>query len=101
VSDLVERLRKDADNPSYMAGDGFNWCEVEDKELLNAADRIEALEAALDLALGYLVQFEPGDSRAVSDEFVAMASVLANIKDSRSQECLDIIAVASNALKDK
>lgn len=32
-------------------------------------------QKALDLALCYLGALEPGDSRAVSDEFVAMASV--------------------------
>lgn len=40
-----------------------------------AASRIEDLEAALGLALCKLVVFEPPDSRAVSDEYVAMAAV--------------------------
>lgn len=34
-----------------------------------------ALSKALNLALLYLARLEPGDSRAVSDEFVAMAAV--------------------------
>lgn len=37
--------------------------------------RTEQLQAALDLALCRLIRFEPGDSRAVSGEFVAMAAV--------------------------
>ncbi len=37
--------------------------------------RISELEAALTLALNYLEKAEPGDSRAGSNEFVAMYSV--------------------------
>ena len=33
------------------------------------------LRKALRLALARLIKFEPGDSRAVSDEYVAMAAV--------------------------
>jgi len=38
------------------------------------------LEKALELALGYLARFEPGDSRAVSDEYVAMLAVLCRVE---------------------
>jgi len=37
------------------------------------------LRAALSLALSWLIHNEPGDSRGVSDEFVAMASVLDDV----------------------
>lgn len=39
--------------------------------------RIAELSGALELALALLGKFEPGDSRAVSDHFVAMAAILA------------------------
>lgn len=67
-----------------------------------AAARIEALEGALDLALSYLIEDEPGDSRAVSDEFVAMAVIL---EGHDADGCLPIVkaAIASRAAlaKDK
>ena len=43
----------------------------------NKSPRVSQLEAALELALLILEAREPQDSRAVSDEFVAMAAVLA------------------------
>lgn len=47
------------------------------KYIVDAVNSHEPLKAALDLALAYMSKFEPGDSRAVSDEFVAMAAVAA------------------------
>jgi hypothetical protein len=44
--------------------------------LVEADTEIERLKAALDLAVGMLMLHEPGDSRAVSDEAVALASVV-------------------------
>lgn len=64
------------------ARDAFRYC----------AARIIALEAALDLALILLGKGEPGDSRAVSDEFVAMAAIKCNLND--QTESLEIIAKA-------
>jgi hypothetical protein len=52
--------------------------------------RIADLELALDLALARLVHLEPGDSRAVSNEFVAMAAISCNIRDNLD-ECRQII----------
>lgn len=49
---------------------------------------ISDLREALGLALAYLSRFEPGDSRAVSDEFVAMAAVQCGIGD---DACMAII----------
>ena len=46
---------------------------------------------ALELALAILIRLEPGDSRAVSDEFVAMAEVLHN---GGSEESMSIIRAA-------
>lgn len=51
--------------------------------------RICHLESALALALYVLCGFEPPDSRAVSDEFVAMASVLNHCEN---EQALQIIA---------
>ncbi len=58
--------------------------------------REDKLQKALDLALAILVRFEPGDSRAVSDEFVAMASVAAG---NENDACLEIIARAMERLE--
>ena len=49
-----------------------------------AAKRIEQLKNALSVALGMLAPYEPGDSRAVSDEFVALATVECEIDDEAS-----------------
>ena len=46
-----------------------------ERELEATSARIAALEGALGLALAYMARFEPKDSRAVSDEFVAMAAI--------------------------
>jgi hypothetical protein len=61
-----------------------------------AGPRIADLELALGLALDWLIQYEPGDSRAVSNEFVAMASILAGIPD-RIDECRKIIRDARDS----
>jgi hypothetical protein len=58
-----------------------------------ASERVADLELALDLALRHLIRFEPGDSRAVSDEFVAMAAIQCGLFD-RLGECRDIIRAA-------
>jgi hypothetical protein len=57
-----------------------------------------ALKKALDLALCRLAPQEPGDSRAVSDEFVAMAAVAAGHCD---QPVMAVIekALANEAAK--
>ena len=51
----------------------------------------ERLRRALSLALKWLIQYEPGDSRAVSDEFVAMAAIEAGLGDA---SCDAIISAA-------
>jgi hypothetical protein len=60
--------------------------------------RIADLELALELALAWLSRFEPGDSRAVSDEFVAMAAILCEARTDHD-ECRQIIrdAIATEA----
>jgi len=63
-------------------------------EIWKAADRIRDLSDALNLALAWLVQYEPGDSRAVSNEFVAMAAVLC---DNSDDDCRSVIASAIEA----
>jgi hypothetical protein len=75
-----------------------------------AADEIERLRAeiadmgavhkALELALCWLAAHEPGDSRAVSDEFVAMTAILSNCAN---DHCVPIIerALAAYAAQEK
>jgi hypothetical protein len=53
------------------------------------SERIADLELALDLALAWLGEQEPGDSRAVSNEFVAMAAI--RCEQDRLDECREII----------
>lgn len=50
--------------------------------------RVGDLQKALNLALRYLFAHEPGDSRAVSDEFVAMCAVSSNCVN---EQCRQII----------
>ncbi len=54
--------------------------------------RVADLELALDYALGVLVKFEPPDSRAVSNEFVAMAAI--RCEQDRLEECREILRAA-------
>ena len=51
--------------------------------------REERLGRALDLALAMLIKHEPGDSRAVSNEFVALATVAAGIDNDSSWAVID------------
>ena len=53
--------------------------------------RILILEKSLDVALKFLTPFQPGDSRAVDDWFVALAAVQAKLNDpdGRIEACLD------------
>jgi len=53
-----------------------------------AADELEHRDKALDLAVCLLGKYEPPDSRAVSDVFVALAAVSCG---NDNQECWDII----------
>jgi hypothetical protein len=65
-------------------------------DLLWASERIVKLENALALALNWLIKNEtrePPDSRAVSDEFVAMAAIQAGHGDS---ECEKMTAPPEN-----
>lgn len=61
-------------------------------------DRVTRLEKALNLALGYLIRFEPGDSRAVSDEFVAMSAVLHDAEPNSPDAEIAIIDAAAERL---
>lgn len=49
---------------------------------------IERLKEALSLAVQMLFPYEPGDSRAVSDEFVALAAVDCGLADDK---CMKVI----------
>jgi hypothetical protein len=103
TDDLVGRLRSYADTCTGLEPRRI-IAEAAD-HIANAGKlvaRIEALEGALDLALSYLIEDEPGDSRAVSDEFVAMAVIL---EGHDADGCLPIVkaAIAARAAlaKDK
>lgn len=61
------------------------------------SQRIDDLRLALGFALDKLIQFEPPDSRAVSNEFVAMAAIHAGFDD-RLDECRQIIRDAASAM---
>lgn len=56
--------------------------------------REEDLEEALDLALRMLVKYEPEDSRAVSDEYVAMAALISGIEPNEPGDEMQIIRAA-------
>lgn len=55
----------------------------------------QMLREALSLALGLLAPLEPSDSRAVSDEFVAMSAVLIGQGD---HKCVDVIRKAATRI---
>ena len=60
--------------------------EAENERVNEVADKYKL---ALELALVLLEKYEPGDSRAVSDEFVAMAAILCDV--STSDDCVGLI----------
>jgi hypothetical protein len=62
-----------------------------------AEARSAKLTEALDLALDFLSDFEPGDSRAVSNEYVAMAAVCSDIEPNSPDEEMGIIRAAKQA----
>jgi len=68
-----------------------------DQQLDLYSKREEDLALALNLALEWLIRREPGDSRAVSNEFVAMAAIEAGLTD---EACRQVIrdALARKAL---
>ena len=67
--------------------------------LLDAKAKAEArvvdLQLALDVALSWLTPYEPGDSRAVSDGFVAMAAIACNLDDVESSRVILRAALAT------
>ncbi len=65
-------------------------------DINRAADVIRAQAKALDLALCYLGKFEPGDSRAVSNEFVAMAAIATG---DFNDDCIAIVDAAAAVIK--
>jgi len=96
TEDFVAELRKNAKYAHRSAWPSKVDMEIDVEPLLSrAADRIEALDAALGLALERLGAMEPGDSRAVSDEYVAMAAVACDLDDLDSS--LAIIRVARSS----
>lgn len=60
----------------------------------HASATVRDLRLALDWALEILIQFEPGDSRGVSSEFVAAEAIRAGYTNAA---CLEILAQAMEA----
>ena len=104
----VERLTKALDIATKYTG-GMMFGERDDgflsfadlRTLLTALSAKDAELAkareALDLALDYLGELEPGDSRAVSNEYVAMLGVLSGAEPNNPGEDLEIIRAAKKA----
>jgi hypothetical protein len=69
-----------------------NFPDIPSPSMNDKDKRISQLSKALELALIYLGKNECGDSRAVSDEFVAMAAIQCECGD--SDACIDIIESA-------
>lgn len=61
------------------------------------ASALEVTEKALRLAVNMLSQYEPPDSRAVSDEFVALAAVSCGIANADAVRIIDAALQASEA----
>ena len=95
TTELVDQARLRA---SRKCADGY--AVPFDVNLDNAlADTIERLREALGLALHVWSLNEPGDSRAVSDEFVACAAVEAGLPD--LGEAMGVIRRARATLEDE
>lgn len=62
---------------------------ADDPGATQGGQRVADLKLALHWALGELIRYEPADSRAVSDEFVAAACIEMNPTD--VQNCRDIL----------
>ena len=86
------------------AGAALGWTGLRERDLLEANNRylqrardaeaeLADVRLALDLALAWLAPNEPGDSRAVSNEFVAMYAIQCGLTDNRV-ECRAIISSA-------
>jgi hypothetical protein len=65
-------------------------CTLARDRIMGLSKRVDELQKALDLAICLLGKTEPPDSRAVSDEFVAMASMSAG-GETVNEACHDII----------
>ena len=55
----------------------------------------EMLRQALKLAVDMLAPYEPGDSRAVSNEFVALAALLTGLNPDEERAVMDVIDAAN------
>jgi hypothetical protein len=75
-------------------------CTLARDRIMALSKRVDELQKALDLALCWLSEREPPDSRAVSDEFVAMASMAAG-HPTVNEECHTIIDAALLAARAK
>lgn len=102
VGELVERLCKEERSHGHAAFPATCWLRNPDgpeaaAALTSQSTQLSAmagdnarLREALGLALMWLEPHEPPDSRAVSNEFVAMAAIHAGLTDNVG-ECMEII----------
>lgn len=98
----IERLVTLADAFELWGAHGGNLITEADAKptadsIRTLLERVKALEGALTLALDYLGELEPGDSRAVSNEYVAMSTVLCRIEPNVPGEDLAIIVAGLRA----
>ena len=97
----VERAIAELKRGIAAGAPGIRVFQPEIVILLNDHARLSAelakVEEALDLALDYLGELEPGDSRAVSNEYVAMLGVLCGVEPNKPGEDLEIIRAAKKA----
>jgi hypothetical protein len=93
-----------ADMEGRLAGDlaartkaGLSTVVVSIPDLRALLKACQEQRRALELALDYLVEMEPGDSRAISNEFVAMLGVFLGVEPNTPGEDMAIIEKALEA----
>lgn len=96
VGEDFDLTRNDAGQ--YVSSE--TYCTFQGFEIAWSAQssRIAELEAALNLAVCMLAPYEPGDSRAVSDKFVALAAISCDQPD-EDGECMRIITESLSRLR--
>jgi hypothetical protein len=89
----LDELEKRLDGPGLIVA----LAKDEARALLSAAREGERMREALGLALDYLGDFEPGDSRTVSNEYVAMMAVLCAVANEYVAMMAVLCGVAPNS----
>ena len=84
-------------DPHHDLGFDYEGQLVDRKDLRDLLKAYQEQRRALELALDYLVEMEPGDSRAISNEFVAMLGVFLGVEPNTPGEDMAIIEKALEA----